>query len=159
MANTKRSVFTWGCLVAAISLSLLSAVRSRAQISNTFTNASLNDRYGFHVIALHSNGQPFAISGYYQFNGNGNLIGKDTVSNGCQPPGCQPPSPDEITQRAYTGTYQVNADGTGTLQLDISPSFQPVGRFTIVDGGKAVEIIFAVPGNMNAFALHKQNSQ
>jgi hypothetical protein len=35
--------------------------------------------------------------------------------------------------------------------------FQPVGNFTIVDGGKAVEIILAVPGNMNAFTLYKQS--
>ena len=148
--KTRRITITAVGVVGAVCVALLSSHLSHAQATSTFTNATLNDRYGFHVIALRSNGQPFAISGYYQFNGTGTLSGKDTVSNG---------SPDQISQRAYTGTYQVNADGTGTLQLNQSPSFQPIGNFTIVDGGKAVEIIFAVPGNMNAFTLRKQNTQ
>src|SRR5258708_2843433 len=135
MTNTRRIAFFVTGLVVMVSLGLFSAGRSRAQVSNTFTNATLNDRYGFHVIALHSNGQPFAIAGYYQFKGDGTLSGKDTVSDG---------SPDQIVPRTYTGTYQVNSDGTGTLQLNMSPSFQPVGNFVIVEGGEEVEIIFAV---------------
>jgi hypothetical protein len=57
----------------------------------------------------------------------------------------------------YTGTYQVNPDGTGTLQLDISSNFKPVGNFVIVEGGREIEIIFAVPGNLNTFTLRKQH--
>jgi hypothetical protein len=52
----------------------------------------------------------------------------------------------------------VNPDGTGTLQLNIAPNFQPTANFTIVEHGEAVELIFAVPGNMNAFTLLKQNA-
>lgn len=148
--QTRRIMMAAVGAVLAVCLALAFSHVSKAQTTNTFNNSTLNDRYGFHVIALHSNGQPFAVGGYYQFNGNGTLSGKDTVSEG---------SPDVIAQRAYTGTYQVNADGTGTLQLNMSPSFQPVGNFTIVESGKAVEIVFAVPGNMNAFTLRKQNSQ
>jgi hypothetical protein len=148
--KAKRFAVTAIALVGAVSLVLVSSRLLHAQVTNTFTNATLNDRYGFHVVALHSNGQPFAISGYYQFNGDGTLSGKDTVSAG---------SPDVIVHRSYTGTYQVNSDGTGTLQLNMSPSFQPIGEFTIVYGGKAIEIVFAVPGNMNAFTLRKQNTQ
>ena len=136
-------------VIRAVCLTLFFSLLTHAQVTNTFSNATLNDRYGFHVIAFHANGQPFAISGYYQFNGDGTMSGKDTVSDG---------SPDVVIQRTYTGTYHVNPDGTGTLQLNMSPAFQPVGNFTIVYGGKAVEIVFAVPGNMNAFTLRKQNT-
>src|SRR5438445_13513646 len=99
-------------VIGVMCLTLPFSRLSRAQVANTFTNATLNDRYGFHVVAEHSNGQPFAISGYYQFNGNGTLSGKDVVSDG---------SPTQISQRQYTGTYQVNPDGTGTLHLNINP--------------------------------------
>ena len=58
-----------------------------------FTNASLNDRYGFHVLALTMNPAnpntggsfPFAIAGYYEFMGDGTLTGKDVVSRGRRP--------------------------------------------------------------------------
>jgi hypothetical protein len=126
----------------------------QAQARNGFTNATLNDRYGFHVLALTLDlpnvttgaSVPFAVSGYYQFNGDGTMSGKDTVS-----------TQGVIIPRSYTGTYRVNLDGTGSLTLDISPSFHPVGKFTIVDNGKAIEIIFAVKGNLNAFTLHQQS--
>jgi hypothetical protein len=123
-----------------------------------FTNATLRDRYGFHVLALAMDPAnpttggsfPFAISGYYQFNGDGTLYGKDTVSRG---------RTLEILDREYLGTYQVHPDGTGTLTLFISPVFQPEGRFVITKGGDEVEIIFAVPGNLNAFTLNKQHTR
>jgi hypothetical protein len=123
-----------------------------------FSNATLRDRYGFHVLALAMDAAnpttggsfPFAISGYYQFNGDGTLYGKDTVSRG---------RTLEILDREYLGSYQVNPDGTGTLTLLISPVFQPEGRFVVTKGGDEVEIIFAVPGNLNAFTLKKQHTR
>jgi hypothetical protein len=123
-----------------------------------FNNASLNDRYGFHVLALTMNPAspgtggsfPFAIAGYYEFMGDGTLSGRDVVSHG---------GDSRIVGREYAGTYQVNADGTGSLQLFISPTFQPEGRFVITKGGDEIEIIFAVPGNLNAFTLNKQNTR
>ena len=147
----KRIVFWTVCVAMAIAAGL--TFRARADVDRTFDNHTLHDKYGFHVVALSldpSNtlgaSNPFAVSGYYEFHGDGTLNGADTVSrNG------------NIFPRTYTGTYQVNSDSTGTLQLNISPTFQPVGNFVIVNGGRAIEIIFAVPGNLNAFALHKQH--
>jgi hypothetical protein len=123
-----------------------------------FSNASLRDRYGFHVLALSMDPAnpttgasfPFAISGYYHFNGDGTLYGKDTVSQGRSL---------QIIDREYLGTYQVAGDGTGTLQLFISPTFQPQGRFVITKSGAEIEIIFAVRGNLNAFTLKKQHTR
>jgi hypothetical protein len=149
--NSKRAVLT---VIWTVLLLLGSASRAEAQARNGFTDATLNDRYGFHVLALSlglpdvTTGAsiPFAVSGYYQFNGDGTLSGKDTVSR-----------QGSIVERSYTGTYHVSSDGTGTLKLDISPTFHPVGHFTIVDNGKAVEIIFAVFQNLNTFTLHQQS--
>ena len=56
------------------------------------------------------------------------------------------------------GQYKVNADGTGSLTLFILPTFTPEGRFVITKGGDEIEIIFAVPGNLNAFTLNKQHT-
>jgi hypothetical protein len=144
-------------LVAVCVLTLLAGSAYRATASDTddkFTNQTLNDKYGFHVLALSldptfTTGRsiPFAISGYYEFHGDGTLNGKDTVS-----------TQGVIIPRQYTGTYHVNPDGTGTLKLNISPTFQPVGNFVIVESGREIEIIFAVPGNLNAFTLRKQHT-
>jgi hypothetical protein len=121
-----------------------------------FSDATLDDRYAFHTLALRVDQDnpttgpsiPFAISGYYFFHGDGTLDGKDTVS-----------MQGQILERAYNGTYHVNPDGTGTLTLNMSPDFQPEGRFVIAKGGDLIEIIFAVPRNLNAFTLHKQNAR
>jgi hypothetical protein len=65
--------------------------------------------------------------------------------------------PNEVRDRTYTGTYTVNQDGTGRLQLNFGTDFAPIGNFIIVDGGRRIEIIFAVDSNRNAFSLIKQN--
>jgi hypothetical protein len=152
----KRITLWVACLSMMVAVGLTLTFRARAQgngSDNAFSNRTLNDKYGFHVMALSldpSNtigaSNPFAVSGYYEFHGDGTLNGADTVSrNGV------------IVPRQYTGTYQVNADGTGTLQLNISSTFQPIGNFIIVGNGREIEIIFAVPGNLNTFTLHKQH--
>jgi len=149
----KRIIFSAACVSTMLAIVLTFTFHARAEGNKPFTNQSLNDKYGFHVLALSldptntlGGSNPFAVGGYYEFHGDGTLIGADTVSrNGL------------ITPRQYTGTYHVNPDGTGTLQLNISSTFQPVGNFIIVGSGKEVEIIFAVPGNLNAFTLRKQH--
>jgi hypothetical protein len=120
-----------------------------------YRNSHLNDRYGFHVMPLRLDpaaptagaSTPFAISGYYQFNGDGTLIGRDTVVMNLT-----------ATNREYDGTYQVNPDGTGTLKLNLCPACQLEGRFVITQGGEQIEIIYVVPGNLNlnAFTLYRQ---
>jgi hypothetical protein len=149
-SRMKRISLLVVCVVMLLAAGL--TFRTRAW-DKGFNNHTLDDKYGFHVLALSldpSNtlgaSNPFAVSGYYEFHGDGTLNGADTVSrNGI------------IIPRTYTGTYQVNSDGTGTLTLDMSPTFQPVGNFIIVDNGRAIEIIFAVPGNLNTFTLRKQH--
>lgn len=144
-------------LLSACVLLLAAGLALRAKSQSGFNNGTLHDTYGFHVLALHleptdptaSTGltHPFAISGYYNFHGDGTLHGQDTVVD----------SDGSITPRSYDGTYTVNPDGTGTLQLNLSPVFQPVGNFTIVENGREIEIIFAVHQNLNTFTLRKQH--
>jgi hypothetical protein len=149
-SRMKRIILLVVCVVTLLAAGL--TFRARAW-DKAFNNHTLDDKYGFHVLALSLDptftlgaSNPFAVSGYYEFHGDGTLNGADTVSrNGI------------IIPRTYTGTYQVNSDGTGTLTLDMSPTFQPVGNFIIVDNGRAIEIIFAVPGNLNTFTLRKQH--
>jgi hypothetical protein len=147
----KRGILLGVCIVTVLAASV--TFRARADEDKKFDNHTLNDKYGFHSLALSldpSNtlgaSDPFAVSGYYEFHGDGTMNGADTVSRD-----------GNIIPRTYTGTYQVNSDGTGTVTLDISPTFQPVGNFIIVDNGRAIEIIFAVPGNLNTFTLRKQH--
>lgn len=126
---------------------------NQVRLRRAYRNAHLNDRYGFHTMALRLDpanptagaSTPFAISGYYQFNGDGTLIGRDTVIMNLM-----------VTERAYEGTYRVNPDGTGTLKLNMSPTFQPEGRFIITQGGEQIEIIFAVNQNLNTFTMYRQ---
>lgn len=155
--NTPRIAVPLALLAGPVAIGLFLASELEAQtnatetrgVRNDFSNATLNDRYGFHTIAFRGS-VPFAISGFYRFNGRGSLSGQDVVSDTEEPP--------VVVQREYEGTYEVRPNGTGTLTLDITPDFQPRGHFTIVEGGDAIEIVFAVEGNANAFTLRKQNT-
>ena len=124
-----------------------------------FNNASLNDRYGSHVVGVRvdpSNpttgaGFPFAIAGYIHFHGDGTFDGKDTIST------IGPNNTPEINNRQYSGTYQVNPDGTGTTIINVGPPSPIPGKFVITEGGEQIEFISAVPGVMLAETLHKQH--
>jgi hypothetical protein len=82
----KRVILLAVCIVIAVSAGL--AFRARADADKTFNNKTLNDKYGFHVVALSLNpsdpnaptfgytvglSDPFAVSGYYEFHGDGTL--------------------------------------------------------------------------------------
>jgi len=129
-------------------------------VSCDFKEPTLNDKYGFHSLATMLNpndtsfgaSHAFAVAGYYNFHGDGTLDGKDTLSTVLS-------GTPQIVHREYTGTYHVEDDGTGWLVLNVSPSFQPKGEFVITKCGKQIEIIFAVPGNLNTFTLSKQHAR
>jgi hypothetical protein len=66
---------------------LAAGLTFRARADGGFNNHSLNDKYGFHVLALTLDpsdtlgaSNPFAVSGYYEFHGDGTLNGADSVS-------------------------------------------------------------------------------
>lgn len=145
---TSAALFA-GSVVIGLFLTGDLGAQTSSGVRNDFSNATLNDRYGFHTIAWRGR-VPFAVSGFYRFDGRGNMRGQDVVSDTQNPP--------VVAQREYEGTYEVRPNGTGTLTLDIAPDFQPRGHFIIVEGGDAIEIVFAVEGNANAFTLRKQNT-
>jgi hypothetical protein len=160
----KRAISFVTCILLAALCGAPQPLRAQEAMEHPrhcdFTDATLNDRYGFHTFAVTLNPSdtrlgesvPFAISGYYHFHGDGTLDGKDTGSASV---GGTP----EIVHRQYNGTYHVNSDGTGSLILDISPTFQPKGEFVITQCGEQIEILFAVTGNLNTFTLAKQHAR
>jgi hypothetical protein len=162
----KRQLTFVTCILLAALCGAAQAVRAQEAREEyrhcSFTDATLNDRYGFHTFAVFLNPSdtrlgaslPFTISGYYHFHGDGTLDGKDTVSSGNVPNG----TPPQVFQREYSGTYHVDKDGTGWLILNQSSTFQPKGEFVITRCGEQIEIIFAVSGDLNAFTLSKQHA-
>jgi hypothetical protein len=81
------SVFVLTTLVAGLRFH----VRAQRNDNTTFSNTTVNDKYGFHSLALmlgpkakFGGSFPFAVSGYYEFHGDGTLNGVDTVSTADQ---------------------------------------------------------------------------
>ena len=102
-------------LTACVALLVAGTVfRAKAQ-SSGFSNQNLHDKYGFHVLALSldpskpaptGSARPFAISGYYDFHGDGTLNGVDTVvPEGSSFPG----STEEPTPSTQMGLERCNS--------------------------------------------------
>ncbi|MEW6207828.1 MAG: hypothetical protein AB1631_05635 [Acidobacteriota bacterium] len=74
---------------------------------------------------------PFAAAGIVTFNGDGTLSGADTAS-----------LVGTILNRAYTGTYTVNADCSGFISLDFYSPFTGSGPANIVVAPDGSEMLF-----------------
>lgn len=78
---------------------------------------------------------PIASVGRLVFNGDGAVSGTDTNSFG-----------GAISINAVTGTYTVNEDCTGTLDVAFPTGFTVTNNFVIVDGGREISLIQTNPG-------------
>jgi hypothetical protein len=102
-------------------------------------NPGLKGSYGFTVLRHYAGGDsaPVAVVGVMTFDGAGNATGSETVV-------FSDPAPDATTVQAqtfpFTGTYVVNADGTGTITLQIPGQTIPVA-FVLADGGSTVMFV------------------
>jgi hypothetical protein len=105
--------------------------------------------YGFTASAPYTgldNSGPLALVGLITFDGAGNFTGTETV---VQPD----PSPNATTVRSQTvpfiGTYTVNADGTGTMMIQLPDPRQPVVPVSVVvtDGGAGLMFVQTGAGN------------
>ena len=110
-------------------LRLVTAPKVRAQ--NACTTASFQGAFGYTFTGLTGfKALPFAAVGRLLADGQGNVSGVETDSaNG------------EIFQRTYTGTYQVNADCTGS-EVSVDNFGKTVKcNFVIVSGGAEIRVI------------------
>jgi hypothetical protein len=139
-------------LVVLLTIGMSRPVWSQA---TTFSNATLQGGYAFHNLAwgINNNGKgsvaaPFAFTGIWTFDGNGSVSATDTLND--------PTGSGVITNRKYTGTYSVNADGTGTISMTIAPGITVGYTLNIASNGNLVEVITTRPGIVSTFTLEKQ---
>jgi hypothetical protein len=94
-----------------------------------FSNASLRGAYGY-LVTLHTSDPSttvFANLGIMTFDGAGNVSGKNSqVALGV------------VTNSTYSGTYTVNANGTGAITLSGGPQFAMA--LDSVAGGVATDV-------------------
>ncbi|MCI0389147.1 MAG: hypothetical protein MOB07_10345 [Acidobacteria bacterium] len=98
---------------------------------------TLKGRYGSSVTGTLAGLGPVWIVGWSDFDGIGSFTAADTASlNGA------------ISNRSYSGTYQVNADCTGSLKFVLPPPrvLERNFNFVLVDGGKEGFAIETDPG-------------
>lgn len=141
---------TLRCAAALGVLIVLLETSAVAQEQGQCSNATLKGAYGLIVSGTRSIGgvkENFVAVARRSFDGNGNFVTESAsahgVSTGTQTSTAPPPG-------KYSGTYQVNADCTGTAVL-FSPVPDKVPNiktsFVIVDGGKEVREIVMSPSD------------
>src|SRR6516225_9127538 len=103
----------------------------KVQAQDSCTIASFQGAFGYTFTGLTGfNALPFAAVGRLLADGQGNVSGVETDS-----------SNGEIFQRSYTGTYQVNADCTGS-EVSVDNFGKTVKcNFVIVSGGAVIRVI------------------
>ena len=151
-------------LLFAVALPLVPKVDAQGSpfCTTTFTNASLTGIFGYSsdgfVVKNGKSGNATDLVGVMWFdgltdvNGNGTFEFHDTLNDA-----------GIITQRGtacdpIVGTYQVNGDGTGTMQW-VNPSNPGPGHtraFAIVDGGNELQFGSADDQSTNRGVAKKQ---
>lgn len=97
---------------------------------SAYSNATLNGSYVFSFNAF-SGGVSVAVAGYFQADGNGNVVSGVLDQNG--------PGTTLVTQSAFTGFYSIDTSGRGRLQLSTSGGTKAIA-FAMVssDGAKLI---------------------
>ncbi len=101
------------------------------------TPGTIKGRYGFSATGTLAGIGPVWITGWADFDGVSSFTAADTTSlNGA------------ISNRSYSGSYQVNADCTGSFKFVLPPprAIERNFNFVIVDGGKEAFAIETDPG-------------
>ena len=115
------------------------------------SNATLQGEYAFGVTAYTSvslpNSPPYVVgvvNGIKVFDGHGNLTQRDYQGDNNAGPDFSPPGREK-------GTYTVNSDCTGSMEIDLNVPHVPPGtssgvldiRFVISDGGRHIHEVVA----------------
>ena len=121
-------------LILAVLAAALAIKPRTARAQSGCSVASLNGSYGYTMTGpLYDNvGDLFfiAAAGKIAFDGGGNIAGTDTIS-----------FDGSIGHRTYTGTYTINADCTGSMNLVTADGNKPAADLVVVNAGKEVEFI------------------
>jgi hypothetical protein len=122
----------------ALTLAMFGALSAAATAQDTgkCSIGKLSGSYGFKMDGANGPAH-FAAVGVQTFDGHGNFSTVNTISiDGNVIPGI-----------AFTGTYTVNADCTGSGTANFGPGSTSVVNFVIVDSGKQIYTISADPGS------------
>src|SRR5215470_17254217 len=91
-----------------------------------------------------TNANPVAIVGVITFDGAGNLTGSETFVQ----PDPSPNATSVQSQRVpFAGTYTVNADGTGTLMIQVPGTPTIPVAIVVTDGGSSLMFVQTGVGN------------
>jgi len=115
---------------AAVSL----AQQDTQNTSSNCSNANLSGGYGYTVNGTSASAQPYSLVGRFVADGKGGVTGSGVEA-----------FDGVISRPTFTGTYVVNANCTGTANLTFNSGGSAPLEFIIVDDGKTVDIIVAVP--------------
>src|SRR5712691_1790086 len=128
--------------IFALSASLLiSSLATAASAQERCTNASLSGSYAFKVdganisAPLPGGPGPFAAVGRNTYDGKGGMQGTIVIS-----------SNGVIIPATYTGTYQVNADCTGSKSATLDVGATVDFSFVIDDDAREIRMIVSDPG-------------
>jgi hypothetical protein len=128
--------------VASLLFLVMSAASAHGGQPGACSNAIIKGEYGFNFSGQFLGGPaagPITGAGMLVFDGQGNLTEVDhIVSNGNPPP---------VQWRSATGTYTVNADCTGTAEIDFTDGSPPIHlTMVVVRRGREILNVVDNPG-------------
>jgi hypothetical protein len=129
---TRNFILFLALLTQGVAVSL--AQQDTQNASPHCSNVNLRGGYGYMVNGTSTSAQPYSLVGRFFADGKGGVTG-----NGAEA------FAGVISHLTFTGTYTVNADCTGTANLTFNDGGVAPLEFIIVDDGKTVDIIVAVP--------------
>ena len=143
MKNRGRVTITVSVFLIGIAVWVpLRSMRVAAQSSGS----GLKGSFGFTATAQYalSNPNPVAVLGVITFDGAGNLTGNQTIASS----DLSATATTVQTQTVpFTGTYSVNADGTGSLTTQIPGGGTNTVSFVITDGGSGLMFVLTAGTN------------
>ncbi len=149
---TSFSILVSAAMLAAVLWFKLPA-RSNARVVHASTGCdatSLNTTYGYTLSGFYFDNQGglnfLSSSGSFVADGQGNLTGKETDSF----------SGSVIRADAYTGSYTVNSDCTGTLTTVSQTVGTSIYDFVLTGNGNSLQMVEADSGTNVAGTARKQ---
>jgi len=134
-------------MVVLASCGILCAGQAFGQQNQTCKSQDLKGTYGFTLKGDNlARGVGYIVTGVLTSDGNGNITGSGKQTVGGQ-----------VGDAEFTGTYQVNADCTGTTHLQFVGGVQSDLFFVLVHDGDEAMMLYVGPGvleNGNAKRVH-----